>query len=859
MAATQHILVIGNGMVGHHFVEQLRKNEPSAIITVLCGEPQLAYDRVYLSSVFSGTTKAELALTTEQHYQQQGIAYQLNCWVTRIEPQSKTVFTASGDNYHYDKLVLATGSYPFVPPIPGAAQPHCLVYRTLADLDEIAKSAKQSQTGVVIGGGLLGLEAANALRQLGLTTHVVEFAPQLMAVQLDSAGGALLQQKISAMGLGVHIGKNTTAIVAGSECRYRLEFADGSALETDLILFSAGIRPHDSLAQQAGLHCGPRGGIVINDTCQSSNPDIYAIGECAVWQNQIFGLVAPGYQMARVAASHLSGQQHYFQGADMSTRLKLLGIDVGSIGDAHARTPGAQSLIFQDPIRQHYKKLILNDSGDKLLGAVLVGDTAEYDTLLQYYLNDMTLPSAPECLILPQAEQGSATLTPDKLPNSAMLCSCHNVTKGDVVSCIDQGQLELASIKSCTKASTGCGGCAALLKSVVDAELQVRGIAINQHLCEHFAYSRQELLHLVQVEQITSFAQLLSSHGRGLGCDICKPTIASILASVWNEYVLDQKHVALQDTNDTFLANMQKDGSYSIVPRIAGGEISSAKLLALAQVADDYQLYCKITGGQRIDLFGARLEQLPLIWRRLVDAGFETGHAYGKSLRTVKSCVGSTWCRYGVQDSVGQAIAIESRYKGLRSPHKIKMAVSGCTRECAEAQSKDIGVIATEKGWNLYVCGNGGMRPRHADLFAMDLDTATLIQYIDRILIFYIRTADRLQRTSVWLEKLDGGLAYLQDVIINDSLGLAAELEQQMAGLIGSYACEWRRTLEDPEALKRFRHFVNSPQADSNILFVQERGQIRPATSDEKQQYQQQEQRIPVQVIETQEVNHEVV
>ncbi len=624
------------------------------------------------------------------------------------------------------------------------------------------------------------------------------------------------------------------------------------------MLFSAGIRPHDALAKAAGLAIGPRGGIVINDACQTSEPDIYAIGECALWQNQLFGLVAPGYQMARVAVSQLTGRDLCFQGADMSTRLKLLGVEVGSIGDAHSRTPGTQSLIYQDPIRQIYKKLVLNDGGDQLLGAVLVGDTADYDTLLQYYLNAIPLPEAPESLILPRLDAAANPLAANLLPDSAMLCSCHNVTKGDIVSCIDQGLLELSSIKSCTKASTGCGGCAALLKSVVDSELQLRGVAVNNHLCEHFAYSRQELLHLVQVEQLTTFDQLLSRYGKGLGCDVCKPAIASILASVWNDYVLDNKHVSLQDTNDTFLANMQKDGSYSIVPRIAGGEISPAKLLVLAQVANDYQLYCKITGGQRIDLFGARLEQLPVIWRRLVDAGFETGHAYGKSLRTVKSCVGSTWCRYGVQDSVGQAIAIESRYKGVRSPHKIKMAVSGCTRECAEAQSKDIGVIATENGWNLYVCGNGGMRPRHADLFATDLDTDTLIRYIDRILMFYIRTADRLQRTSVWLEKLEGGLDYLRQVIIDDSLGLAAELEQQMAALVGSYDCEWRRTLEDPEALKRFRHFVNSPEGDSNILFVQERGQIRPATADEKQQYRQ-EQLIPVQELAAQEVKNVLV
>ena len=838
------ILVIGNGMVGHHFIEQLRQRDAGCHVTVLCGEPQLAYDRVYLSSYFTGTPFSELSMSTEQWYQEQQVDLQLNCWVERIVPTERLVYCRDGRVYSYEKLVLATGSYPFVPPIPGNDQPHCLVYRTLQDLQNIEASAAQSKVGVVIGGGLLGLEAANALKQLGLETHVVEFAPQLMAVQLDQAGGALLAQKIQQLGVTVHTGKGTQAIVPGTQCRYQLQFADGSTLETDLVLFSAGIRPYDQLGRSSGLAVGERGGIVINDLCQTSDPSIYAIGECALWQQKIFGLVAPGYQMARVVADQLVNQQQAtltFSGADMSTKLKLLGVEVGSIGDAHGKTPGAMSYLFTDPKAGHYKKLVVSQNGKKLLGAVLVGDTSPYDTLLQYALNGMPLPANPEQLILPAS--GQTVLPALVLPDSATICSCHNVAKGDIVGAIGAGVCDLASIKQCTKAATGCGGCSALLKSVVDEELKARGVEVSNHLCEHFAYSRQELLHLIQVEGLTTFYQILSQHGKGHGCEICKPTIGSLLASVHNEYVLKKPHVGLQDTNDTFLANMQKDGSYSIVPRIAGGEITADKLIVIGQVAKDFNLYCKITGGQRIDLFGARLEQLPQIWRLLVDAGFETGHAYGKSLRTVKSCVGSTWCRYGVQDSVGQAIAIENRYKGLRAPHKIKMAVSGCTRECAEAQSKDIGIIATERGWNLYVCGNGGMRPRHADLFATDLDTETLISYIDRILMFYIKTADRLTRTSVWLEKLDGGLAYLQDVVINDSLGIASELEAQMQRLAGTYACEWKATLDDPQSLKRFRHFVNSDKADPNILFVEERAQIRPATAEEKQQFQLQ---IPV-------------
>jgi nitrite reductase (NADH) large subunit len=417
---------------------------------------------------------------------------------------------------------------------------------------------------------------------------------------------------------------------------------------------------------------------------------------------------------------------------------------------------------------------------------------------------------------------------------TALICSCNNVSKGAICAAIDAGCTTIGALKTSTKAATSCGGCSSLLAQILKAELVSRGVAVNNHLCEHFPYSRQQLFHLIRVGQLRSFGDTIAKHGRGLGCDICKPVIASILASCWNEFVLKRDQAVLQDTNDYFLANLQRDGTYSVVPRVPGGEITPDKLIAIGVVAKKYSLYTKITGGQRIDLFGAQVHQLPLIWKELIDAGFESGHAYGKAVRTVKSCVGSTWCRYGMQDSVGYAIDLENRYKGLRAPHKLKFAVSGCTRECAEAQSKDVGIIATEKGWNLYVCGNGGMKPRHADLLASDLDGGMLIRYVDRFLMFYIRTADRLQRTSVWLDNLEGGLGYLKQVVIDDELGIGAELEADMARVIGGYQCEWRKAIDDPQTLKRFRHFVNSDRADDNVLFVEERGQIRPADRDER-------------------------
>ena len=832
-----NIVVIGHGMVGHKFLESLAEaGLREAQVTVLCEEPRPAYDRVHLSEFFAGKSAEDLSLVEPGFFERTGISLRLAAQAASIDRAARLVTTRSGEQLPYDKLVLATGSSPFVPPVPGRERADCFVYRTIEDLEAMAACGAHAKTGVVIGGGLLGLECAKALRDLGLQTHVVEFAPRLMAVQIDEGGGRVLRHKIEALGVQVHTQKNTLEIVDGSSARHLMRFADGSELETDMIVFSAGIRPRDELARACGLEIGPRGGIAIDSECRSSDPDIYAIGECAAWNGQTFGLVAPGYDMARVAARHLSGQDDIaFVGADMSTKLKLMGVDVASIGDAHGNTPGSRALQYTDERQQVYKKIVVSADGKRLLGAVLVGDATEYGTLLQMALNGIELPAAPEFLILPASDgQAKPALGVDALPDSAQLCSCNNVSKGQICQAVSDGATTIGELKTCTKAGATCGGCVPMVTQLMKVVMKKQGLAVNNHLCEHFAYSRQELYHLVRVGQIRSFEQLLARHGQGLGCDICKPTAASILASCWNEFVLKKDLASLQDSNDYYLGNIQKDGSYSVVPRMPGGEVTPDGLIAVGQIAKQYQLYTKITGGQRVDLFGARVEQLPAIWEALIAAGFESGHAYGKSLRTVKSCVGSTWCRYGVGDSAGLAVELENRYKGLRAPHKIKFGVSGCTRECAEAQGKDIGVIATEKGWNLYVCGNGGMKPRHAELLASDLSQQELVRMIDRLLMFYVRTADRLQRTSTWRENLEGGLDYLKAVVLKDSLGIAAELESQMQQVVDSYACEWKAAVSDPDTRKRFRSFVNSDQPDEHIVFIEERGQIRPARPEER-------------------------
>jgi nitrite reductase (NADH) large subunit len=831
---TPTIVLVGHGMVGQRFLEALADRDliSRARVIVLCEEPRPAYDRVQLTSYFSGTTPEGLSLVEAGFMEKHGIELHLGDPAVTIDREARTVTARSGLTVAYDTLVLATGSYPFVPPVPGKDAAGCFVYRTVEDLLAIEEYAMTSRTGAVVGGGLLGLEAAGALKGLGLTTHIVEFNPRLMSLQVDEGGGAALRRTVEDMGLIVHTGVGTQEIVTGPDGSVTgMSLSDGSALDADLVVFSAGVRPRDQLARECGLPVGERGGIVVDERCRTADEAVYAIGECALASDgRVYGLVAPGYQMAEVAANAIAGEAGTFDGADLSTKLKLLGVDVASFGDAHGATPGCLDVLYSDSRSGVYKKLVVSPEG-VLLGGILVGDADSYGTLRP--LTGSVPPVSPGQLVLPAGSGAPVALGVSSLPDEAVICSCHNVTKGTILAAITEHSCTtVPEVRKCTKAGTGCGSCVKVLGQLLPP-------AADQGLCGCFAFTRAELYEIVRALRITTYAELLDHHGRdtargGDGCEICKPVVASVIASLApavgaSGHILDGEQAALQDTNDHFLANLQKNGSYSIVPRIPGGEITPEKLIVIGEVARDFGLYTKITGGQRIDMFGARVEQLPMIWTRLVDAGFESGHAYGKSLRTVKSCVGQSWCRYGVQDSVRMAIDLELRYRGLRSPHKLKSAVSGCARECAEAQSKDFGVIATASGWNLYVGGNGGATPRHADLLAQDLSDAELVRLIDRFLMFYIRTADRLERTSTWLERVDGGLGHIRDVVVHDSLGICGELEALMAAHIANYRDEWADTLNDPERLRRFVSFVNAPDVpDPSVKFVPERDQVKP-------------------------------
>ncbi|WP_061965230.1 nitrite reductase large subunit NirB [Demequina aurantiaca] len=838
----KQIVVVGGGMVAHRFTEAMRARDTAGefAVTVLAEEPRRPYDRVALTSYFTGRHPEDLELGDRDLWDHPLVTLHRDARVVEIDRELRTVTDKHGKTYPYDHLVMATGSYAWTPPTEGADLPGVFVYRTIDDVaalriyvEERAKEEGRPVRGAVIGGGLLGLEAAGALQELGATSTVIQFNDRLMNLQVDEGGGAALGRLVENLGVTVKVNTATQSIKPNKTGRVgHLVFANGGEQLADVVVFATGVRPRDELGREAGLHIGERGGIVVDDTCLTSDASVSAIGEVACIQGACIGLIAPGNTMAEIAVDRLLGGSSEFPGADTAAKLKLLGVDVASFGDAHGTTPGALELVYADPVAGVYKKLVLTDDARTLLGGVLVGDASSYASLRPMVGSE--LGGDPAGWLLPE---GAIERPNVELPDAANVCSCNNVSAGTIRGAVtDHECTDIASVKACTKAGTSCGSCLPLVKKIVGTELEKAGIEISNALCEHFEFSRAQLFDAIQVSELRTFSEIIERFGKGRGCDVCKPTIGSVLASLHNEHVLAEDRAALQDTNDRVMANMQKDGTYSVVPRVPGGEILPEHLILIGQVAKDYGLYTKITGGQRLDLFGARLEQLPEIWQRLVDAGMESGQAYGKSLRTVKSCVGSTWCRFGVQDSTTMAIALELRYRGLRSPHKLKMGVSGCARECAEARGKDVGIIATDNGWNVYVGGNGGFTPVHAQLLVEDVDDDMVFKVIDRYLMFYIRTADRLQRTAPWQQDYEGGLDAIREIVVNDSLGICADLDAHMERHVDTYEDEWAAVLRDPERLRQFSSFINAPETpDPTLAYMPERGQRRPATDEERE------------------------
>ncbi|KAL3944790.1 MAG: hypothetical protein SGBAC_001113 [Bacillariaceae sp.] len=879
-AEKKKVVVIGNGMVGQRFMENMLEYAGDDIeVSTFCEEPLAAYNRVKLTSYFETRNPSDLSMTTEfddegctSWYDDNGVKIFMKDKAVSIDTEKKIVTGASGRQINYDACVLATGSFPFVPPIPGKQRPGVFVYRTIEDLEAMLAYAKENnvKAAAVIGGGLLGLEAAKAVKDMGITSHTIEFADILMCRQIDQGGHAALVGKIEEMGLHVHCGARTEAFVGTDGTADNESMAPVAALKfsnegwddlpVEMVVVSAGIKPRDEIARDSeSIEIGERGGVVVDDYLRTSQDGVYAVGEIALHNNFIYGLIAPGYTMADVcskAVAHdlgikASDQLASFTGADMSTKLKLLGCDVASFGvnQPKADDPDVQELVWNDPFSGVYRKLIFNKAGTHLRGGILVGDASDYTQLFKLAVGGEELPEdvTPAMLLPPPSCKSAAADSGDEIPSdpNAQICSCNDITRGNVVDTIRELGVEgatLAEVKKCSKAGTGCGGCEPVVKSIMKTELEAMGGAMSNSICEHFHYSRQELVALMRAEKdpssVDSFDKILEKYGQGNGCEVCKPAVGSVLASLQNKMVLGDERSQMQDTNDRALANMQRGGTYSVVPRVPGGELTPDQLIVLGEVAKKYNLYSKVTGAQRVDLFGAAKHELPPIWEELGKVGFESGHAYGKALRTVKSCVGSTWCRYGVQDSVSFAIRVENRYKGVRSPHKMKSAVSGCVRECSEAQGKDFGMIATENGYNLYVGGNGGSNPVHALLLATDIDEDTVLKYLDRYIMYYILTADKLERTAVWQAKLPSGkngggpIEHLKEVIIEDSLGICEELDTRMQYLVETYHDEWAEVVNNPKLRAQFDQFANTDKnidKENMIEFIDMRGQERPA------------------------------
>jgi nitrite reductase (NADH) large subunit len=875
------IVVIGNGMVGQRFMENmidLDKNDKCTLAT-FCEEKRAAYNRVKLTSYFETMDPSDLSMTEEYNedgstpwFEENNVELYLNDKAVAMDTDAKTITGESGRTIDYDVAVLATGSFPFVPPIPGKQRPGVFVYRTIEDLESMLAYAKEHnvKSAAVIGGGLLGLEAAKAVADMNVESHIIEFAPFLMCRQIDEGGHNALVGTIEDMGLKVHCNARTESFVGSdgttdSESEapvsaLRFSNDDWEDLPVQMVVVSCGIKPRDELARNAGIEVGERGGVVVDEQMRTSAKDVYAIGEIALYNNFIYGLIAPGYDMAGVASKIVADKDleagleldetPAFTGADLSTKLKLLGCDVASFGVNQPAPDDTDvtDMVWNDPLSGVYRKLIFNKAGTKLRGGILVGDAADYTKLHKLAMSGGELPENPATLLAPTSARGDAGDDDSEeisMDANAEICSCNGVTRGTIAAAVAELGVDGATLpvlKKCTRAGTGCGGCEPAVKAILGQELEKLGGSLSTHMCEHFPYSRPELMAKIRLEEdltsVDSFEKILAKYGTGDGCETCKPPVAGILAQIFNGMILDDGRDALQDTNDRALANMQRGGTYSVVPRVPGGELSPDQLIVMGEVAKKYQLYTKITGAQRVDLFGAAKHQLPDIWEELGNAGLESGHAYGKALRTVKSCVGSTWCRYGVQDSVSFAVKVENRYKGVRSPHKMKSAVSGCVRECAEATGKDFGMIATENGYNLYVGGNGGANPVHGQLLATDIDEDTVLKYLDRYIMYYILTADKLERTAPWQAKLPSGkngggpIEHLKEVIIEDSLGINDELDKRMQHLVDTYHDEWAVVVNDPERRKKFKQFVNTDENQERqemIEFVDMRGQLRPA------------------------------
>jgi len=799
----ERLVLIGNGMAGIRTLEELLKLEPDHYdITVFGSEPYTNYNRIMLSPVLAGDkTIEDIILNDEQWYCDNNITLHTNKTVTNIDRKDQTVSTLDGEKTTYDRLLIATGSNPFIIPIPGHDKQGVIGFRDIADVETMLASSKQHKKAVVIGGGLLGLEAANGLKLNGMDVTVVHLMDKLMERQLDKPAATLLKASLEEKGLTFMMEASTTEIL-GDKHVNGVKFSDGSEIEADLVVMAVGIRPNIELAQNAGIHC--ERGIVVNDTMQTFDPKVYSVGECVQHRNICYGLVAPLFDQAKVAANHLANYGiALYEGSVTSTKLKVTGIDLFSAGD-YEEQEGDDVLIAQDPAEGSYKKLVVKDN--KIKGVVLYGDTIDGTWYFQLLREGTDISAFRKSILFGQHDLGDAghgdELRVANLSNDAEICGCNGVCKGDIVDAIvKKGLFTLDDVRAHTKASSSCGSCTGLVESILASTVGEGYDAApsKKPICKCTDHSHDDVINAIkdhELKDIRSVFNLLDWKTSD-GCASCRPALNYYLLARWPEEYKDDAQSRF--INERAHGNIQKDGTYSVVPRMFGGLCTPSDLRTIADVCDKYDVpEMKVTGGQRIDMFGVKKEDLPPMWKDLSDAGFVSGHAYGKAMRTVKTCAGKTWCRFGTQNSTGLGVQLEDLTWGSWMPHKFKLAVSGCPRNCAEATIKDFGVVCVDSGYELHIGGNGGIKVRITDLLCKVETEEEVLEYCGAFTQKYREEAHYLERTAPWVERV--GLQYVKDAIVNNEAERKELYERFKIGQKVSQIDPWKKRAEGAES-----------------------------------------------------------
>ncbi|MBI5039378.1 MAG: NAD(P)/FAD-dependent oxidoreductase [Nitrospirae bacterium] len=791
MKTSERLIVIGNGMAGVATVEHLLARRSDVAVTIFGSEPHINYNRVLLSSVLAGEAGFEdIILNPLAWYEQHGIELHLNATVSRIDLNGKSIITEKGNPYPFDKLLIATGSIPFIPPIKGIQTdgvliPGVFTFRNIEDTQSMIHWAQKSRKAIVIGGGLLGIEAAGGLIRQGVDVTIVHLVDRLMEMQVDAAGSEILKREVSRLGIQVVLGSCADEVITGNGLLEALHFTDGSVREADMIVIATGIRPNVHLSKDAGLSVNR--GILVNDAMQTSHPDIYAVGECVEHRGTIYGIVAPLMEQARVAAEAIAGGTGIrYEGSVVATKLKVAGIPLASIGNIQGKI-GCEEIVYSDPGAAIYKKLVI--SGGRMVGAILLGDLDGYSRYLGHIQHQEDISLQRKTLLTGQP-QGAASIA--SMPDEAVICGCKGISKGTIINAIEEHQLtSIKEVSEKTRACTSCKGCAPLIEQILQEVLGGEYVKQDRpsHLCDCIPMVWEDIREEVIARGLKSVNTILTAVGNGIGCDTCRPALSYMLTELYID-AYEKEFDALL-VNDQFHANIQKDGTFSVVPRIYGGVTTPEQLRRIADVAEKYQVpMVKITGSQRIDLLGIPGERLPSVWTEL---GMSSGHAYTKDVRTCKTCVGDAFCRFGVQDSTTLGILMEIKFQGIPCPGKIKMAVSGCPRNCAEAGIKDIGVVGIQTGWEIYVGGNGGVKPRIADLLTTVKTREEVLDVTGLFIQYYRENARWQERTSHFIERV--GIDHVREVLLKDKLGIAGRLRERINEVAAAYKDPWAESL----------------------------------------------------------------